>query len=139
MPIYEICSHVYLADYASAKESGDDFFVINCTKDFPMIRETGLRLAIDDNGSMEAMKGLLEALPYVTDKIHALAQQGINVVVHCLAGQQRSPAVVAAYLIHYMGLTLDQAIQFVKLKKHDAFLFGVNFQSALEWYVESLE
>jgi protein-tyrosine phosphatase len=53
------------------------------------------------------------------------------VVVHCRAGQQRSAAVMAAYLMR-KGMGLEQAIKYIKSRKPDAFYWNVNFMPALK-------
>ena len=35
-------------------------------------------------------------------------------LVHCLAGVNRSPTIVAAYLIKYLYMTTDNALQYIK-------------------------
>jgi protein-tyrosine phosphatase len=57
---------------------------------------------------------------------------GQPVVVHCHAGQQRSAAVMAAYLMWTRKMSLEQSVSYIKLCKPDAFLYGVNFREALE-------
>lgn len=44
-------------------------------------------------------------------------QAGGSVLVHCLAGISRSPAIVIGYLMYKDGLTLDEAYNIVKEKR----------------------
>jgi protein-tyrosine phosphatase len=55
-----------------------------------------------------------------------------------LAGQQRSPAVVCAYLMEYEGYTLDGSIRYIREKKKDAFFWQINFWVALHKYATVL-
>jgi len=133
--LYEIIPHLYLANIASAGQySPDDAFIVNCTKDLIMVRPNGIRIAVDDNQSSTSMRELYNALHDATDAIHERIRQGQTVVVHCQAGQQRSPAVVAAYLLRHQGFTLEDAVRHVRAKKPDAFFWEVNFKTALEWF-----
>lgn len=130
MPKYEIVPHLYLASFEDAKEfAGSDVFVINCTKDLPMISTQGggTRLYVDDSPSsaptMDTSLGLM---------VRYIENAGKDVVVHCFAGQQRSATVVAAYLMRQTGWTPEQTVEFIKSKKPDAFLGGVHFMDSLK-------
>lgn len=137
MPLFEVLPHLYLASYQSASDdSPQDAYIVNCTKDLPMVRRNGMRVAVDDDMSRDAMHGMFRALPDVVDKVHELICQNIDVVVHCMAGQQRSPTVIAAYLVRYQGYSLEEAIRHIRNTKKDAFFWNINFCESLEWYVK---
>jgi protein-tyrosine phosphatase len=130
--MYEIIPHLYLSNYPDARNVPRDFFVINCTKDFPMVNsQSGTRLAVNDDLQKESIDIMTHNLPLMIRYIDDHVSKGHNVLVHCAAGQQRSAAVIAAYLMKTKGFTVDQAIEFVKSKKPDAFLTGVNFMESL--------
>ncbi len=130
--LYEIVPHLYLASYVDAKEAaGKNVFIINCTKDLPMIQTSGggTRLYVDDHPSSE--ETMTQLLPVMVKYIEDHVSKNHDVVVHCFAGQQRSAAVVAAYLMKTQGMTVDQAVEYIKSKKPDAFLGGVHFYNSL--------
>lgn len=132
MPKYEIVPNLYLASFEDAKEfTHSNVFIINCTKDLPMIHTTGggTRLYVDDHPSSEqTMRSMIPVMVrYIENSI-----THTSVVVHCFAGQQRSAAVVAAYLMKTKGFTPEQAVDFIKSKKPDAFLGGVHFMDSLK-------
>lgn len=89
----------------------------------------GTRLYVDDHPTSEpTMRAMIPVMVrYIED---AISQK--DVVVHCFAGQQRSAAVVAAYLMKIQGFTPEQAVEFIKSKKPDAFLGGVHFMDSLK-------
>lgn len=131
--MYEIVPHLYLSNYTDAKGVPNDFFVINCTKNLPMVRsKSGTRLAVNDDLRKESIDIMTQHLPLMVKYIDDHVRKGHNVLVHCAAGQQRSAAVVAAYLMKTKGFSVDQAVEFVKSKKPDAFLTGVNFRESLD-------
>lgn len=131
----KIVPYLYLANYNDAMTYKDGcFFIVNCTADLPMIHEYGMRLAVDDNKTSKAICLMMDALPQVVQRIHLEITQKKNVLVHCLAGRQRSASVVAAYLIAHYNMTVAQAIQFVRSKKKDAFFGGANFEDALHFF-----
>lgn len=130
MPKYEIFPHVYLASFEDAKEfAGSNVFIINCTKDLPMVSTTGggTRLYVDDHPSSEQTMSVM--LPLM---VRYIESAGKDVVVHCFAGQQRSATVVAAYVMRQTGWTPEQTVEFIKSKKPDAFLGGVHFMDSLK-------
>jgi hypothetical protein len=135
--LYEIVPHLYLSDYQCAlAASPSEAFIVNCTKDLPMVRVHNMRISVDDDGSREAMESMFQSLPEAVERIQEMViGKGIPVVVHCHAGQQRSPTVVAAYLMHQrLCCTVEDAIRFVRCKKPDAFFWTANFRDALERY-----
>jgi len=135
--MFEIIPNLWLGSYKQASEhtaaSKVSCYIVNCTKDLPM-SGTGIRLEVDDNGTKESSVTMLLKFSEVTLAIHNALQQGTPVLVHCLAGQQRSPAVVCAYLMEYQGFSLEESISFIREKKRDAFFWQVNFREALERY-----
>lgn len=128
--MYFIIPQLYLSDYEDAKGAPPNCFIVNCTKNLPMLR-SGIRLPVNDDLSSDAMETMARELPRVLATIDKVRADNGKVLVHCFAGQQRSAAVVAAYMMS-KGMCKQDAIQFVRSKKHDAFLTGVNFDPVLE-------
>lgn len=133
--MYEIIPNLYLSSYHQIDLTHyTNPFILNCTKNLDMVNNDNIRIAVDDNGTHKALEILLDALPEVIDKIHQRLNQNQTVIVHCLAGRQRSAAVVAAYLMDKHSYSLDDAIEHIKKKKIDAFFPNVNFIWSLEQY-----
>jgi hypothetical protein len=132
--MFEIIPHLYLASYQDAKENatGSNMFVINCSKDLPMIETSGgwTRMYVDD--SPNDMYLMTANLPIMVRYIDDQLKSGKDVLVHCFAGQQRSATVIAAYLVDKKGYTIDQAVEYIKSKKPDAFFDGVHFMQSLK-------
>lgn len=141
--LYEIMPNLYLATFHEAQQalknvSAGQVFVVNCTCDFPMLSERGIRIAVNDDGTNESLQRMVQELKTATQKIREEMESGSMVVVHCLAGQQRSPTVIAAYLMRYYGFNVDKAIQYVREKKRDAFFWRVNFRESLDQFAMDL-
>lgn len=138
--IYEILPHLYLASYRDAQEAPDTFYVVNCTKDLPMIHEAheGFRVPVDDNGTPESITDMAKYLPEAVAYIHQRISNGEDVIVHCQAGQQRSAAVVAAYMMRYQEHNVLSALEYVRSKKPDAFFWRANFKESLEVFAAYL-
>ena len=128
--MYYIIPQLYLSNFVEARSAPSGMFIINCSKDLPMVGP-GIRLPVDDDLSKEAMQTMAQALPKIVNMIESVRANGQSVLVHCRAGQQRSAAVVTAYLMS-QGMCKQDAIEFVRTKKPDAFLWGVNFDPVLE-------
>mgnify|MGYP006286185161 CR=1 FL=1 len=96
-----------------------------------MIHSNGIRVPVDDDGASESIEFMSQALPAVIAVIREQIANGHSVLVHCMAGQQRSACVVAGYLIKYHKMSVDEAIEFVRSKKSDAFFWRVHFEESL--------
>lgn len=131
--MYNIIPRLYLSNFYDAKTVPNGWYVINCSKDLPMVSTYGMRLPINDDMSPEAFRTMHAALPMIIRRINNIRNSGGDVLVHCFAGQQRSAAVVAAYLMS-LGMSKDEAIRYIKSRKSDAFLTGVNFDPVLTRY-----
>lgn len=132
--MYEILPRLYLSNYHDAlKKTPSRAFVVNCTKDLAFVNDYGVRVPIDDDQSQDAMYGLLNSIPSVVESINGVLGNGGKVVIHCWAGQQRSAAMMAVYLMT-KGWSLDRAIKYIKNRKPDAFLHNVNFMPALKMF-----
>lgn len=135
--MYEIIPRLYLSAYGSIdlsqlrERNERNVFIVNCTKNLPMLHENGMRIDVDDDRSSECIDKMFSCFPHVVGKIHEQLEADNVVIVHCLAGQQRSPAVIVAYLMLKCGYEMSVAIEFVRSKKPDAFFWSVNFQEAL--------
>jgi protein-tyrosine phosphatase len=135
--MYEIVSDLYLSSYNDLKVTSNSF-VVNCTKDLPMINGLNMRIAVDDDMSTTAINDMYLSFPNVVEKMHTHLEKGCQVIVHCRAGQQRSAAVIAAYLMAKHNYFLVDAIKYIRFKKRDAFFFNVNFQDSLVKYEKLL-
>ena len=70
---------------------------------------------LDDNE--KSVSDLIEILPETLSYIHDQLSSGKNLLIHCFAGQSRSITIVIAYLIKHKGMSLDEALTFVKNKR----------------------
>ncbi len=130
--MHEIIDGLYLASFNQVRQRGAEareYFIVNCSRDLPMLSPRGVRLPIDD--APDENERMLGFFPRVTRAIRRRLLEGDEVIVHCWAGQQRSAAVVAAYLMRYMRFTRDEAKGFVRQRKADAFSWGATFDPAL--------
>ena len=71
----------------------------------------------------------------LSENVH---QSGGKVLVHCLAGISRSPAICMAYLMYTMNFSMDQAHDFIKRKRR-IISPNLNFMQQLHEYERQLE
>lgn len=131
--MYEILPGLYLASFNDVKQRGSEareYYIVNCSKDLPMLSPRGGRVPVDDLPEENAR--MIKFFPGVTRSIREHLRSGDEVIVHCWAGQQRSAAVVAAYLMRYEHMAKDHAMRFVRRRKADAFSWGATFDPALD-------
>jgi hypothetical protein len=131
----EIVSGLYIGNEKNSQTIGGNFdLVVNCTPFTPFAEncKNGVRISVIDDlsDSFPLFQILRDSL--VLQDIHEMLKNRKRVLVHCQAGAQRSPAVVACYFIKYHNMTPTMAIEFVKSKRQIAFLWFVNFQKTLD-------
>lgn len=142
----EILPRLWLGNYAASqdesflKSKGIDT-VFNCTKDLPFhpsIRRR-YRVPVDDNLKQEEIRNM-ELWSYeIVYKLQNEYKEGHPILVHCAAGMQRSPAVIAMFIIAMSGLKSDQAMGYIQSKRPVAFFMNANFGQAIRGFEESLQ
>ena len=144
--MFEVIPRLYLGDAHDARDvdgiiDKDIYCVVNCTRIDVGFAEAlpkniaRVRLPVDDDENRDHDFDLFIALPYAVNRIWVHICLGHGVLVHCAMGRQRSACTVAAYLIWKHGMTVEEAIKFVRSKKRDAFFPHVNFIRTLQlWY-----
>lgn len=136
-----ILQDFYLCNWTDAQAlcaADADVFVVNCTKDLPMVSARGIRVAVDDNGASD--DAMFAAMERVVSTIHdELILKNSVVIVHCLAGRQRSATVIACYLMWWTACSVEEAIEYIRLRKRDAFFASVNFQDTLKRWDSALQ
>lgn len=97
--------------------------IINCTRHVPSPFRDDIptyRIPIDDHPEWKPL--FQQHLDAVTRQIHhTLTNTHDSVLVHCHAGVSRSATVVAAYLIKYRDLSVDEAIGTIRARKPETF------------------
>lgn len=119
--MFEIIHNLFLSSYNDIElnEPLSKYFIINCSKDLPMKCDNNIRLSVDDNESKESLDIMYKSFENICDIIDKKLADNIIVIVHCLAGIQRSPTVICAYLMikKQYQYQLQDAILFIKSKK----------------------
>ena len=168
---YEIIPRLFLSSYDTAEnfqiiKQLQISTIVNCSKDLDNKFELRLikpieeapkeiqdylfnnafiikyyRIPIDDNMKKEEIdhfyKYSKDTIPKIIDEYNS----GKNILIHCLAGNQRSAAFVVIFLMKYLSITSQQAIEKVLDKKPNSFFFGsqINFIDAINKFEESIQ
>lgn len=92
------------------------------------------RIPVDDNGKSSEIQNFYKYSMEILDLIVNEYKKGKNILVHCLAGNQRSASFVTAFLMLYKNITLGESVSYLLTKKPNVFFFGqtINFINALE-------
>ena len=123
----QIIEHLYLGNWCDA-EMMPECHHVNCTRDIKRYNRNDFdfyRVPAHDNKYDGA--AFIKALPGAVQFIFEKLARKEDVLVHCMAGQQRSCAVIAAFLIaHYETFiksenNIVEVVHFIKTKKRDAF------------------
>ena len=98
------------------------------------------RIPVDDSGRDEDIKQFYFYVKNIIQTIIDEYKKGKNILVHCLAGNQRSSAFIAVFIMYYKNLSLQESIKFVLEKKPNVFFFGsrINFMNALLKFQEDI-
>jgi len=117
----ELLPGLFLGSVADAEKFSDQFgAVVNCTPEFKFFNNDNfqLRVPVQDNGY--ETKLLFNYLEEACESIETHLKSKTPVLVHCVMGFQRSPAVCVAYLM-WAGKSLNDAIHYVHMAKPDTF------------------
>jgi len=110
--------------------------VFNCTKDVPfspaITRQ--YRVPVHDNLDPVEIKNLERMAPEIVYKLVSEYRGGRRILIHCMAGMQRSAAVVAMLLIAYTGKSADEVMNYIRMKRSVAFQPSANFEPAIRGF-----
>jgi dual specificity MAP kinase phosphatase len=160
----EIIPNLYLGSIEASQDNDFIFgnnisVIVNCTKDIKDTYSLNLlkpiedapkevqnwlyensyyikyyRIPVDDNGKESEINNFYKYTVEILNSICDEYKKGKKILVHCLAGNQRSAAFICAFLMMYNNINLDKSILYLLRKKANVFFFGktINFKNALE-------
>ena len=117
--------------------------VMNCTKDRPFLDNipVKIRLPVHDNLEEEEIENMRQWSFETVYNVLKYYRAGHTILIHCMAGIQRSAAVYAMFLIAYerlykknMNIHAEDVINYIKERRPIAFYKGVNFKRAIEYF-----
>ena len=110
--------------------------VFNCTKDLPFspIIPVQYRIPVDDNLEEQEIRNMELWSQEIAYKMIGEYINGKTILVHCMAGIQRSATSVAFFLIAYNQLRALDAMRFIKIKRNIAFSPRANFGRSIDYF-----
>ena len=121
---HEILPGLWLGN---AKASMDENFihrnnirvVFNCTKNLPFspMIPNKYRIPVDDNLEEEEIRNMELWSSEIAFKIMAEYKEGNVILVHCMAGMQRSAASVAMMMILYLQIHATPVMKMIREKR----------------------
>ena len=110
--------------------------VFNCTKNLPFcpIIPTKFRVPVDDNLEEDEIRNMELWSSEITFKMMAEYMTGKPILVHCMAGMQRSAASMAMMLIAYKRIHAHDAMKLIKDRRSIAFYPSANFGRSIQHF-----
>lgn len=110
--------------------------VFNCTKNLPFspIIPIKYRVPVDDNLKEEEIRNMELWSAAISYNIIKEYKDGKTILVHCMAGMQRSAASIAFMLIAYFKCHGQDAIKYIKEKRNIAFYPKANFGRSIDYF-----
>ena len=141
-PMTHIIDGLYIGSESNAKDleelsSEQIRNIVNVTSHVPLYHSEHLQychLPADDTQK----QNLLEYFDQAYSFIHTAIENNEKVLVHCVAGISRSPAIVIGFLMRYAKMTMNDAYDFVK-RKRSIVSPNLNFMGQLLEYEKKLK
>jgi len=113
--------------------------VFNATKDIPFAPGTlsMYRIPVDDNLEDDEIRNMEHWSWEIVFKVIKDYNAGKQILIHCMAGMQRSAAITAMVLIAKYRCTTDEAIRYIKAKRPIAFYIQANFYKSIKGFEKS--
>ena len=137
----EIIPRIWLGNYRASTD--EDFIrknnikvVFNCTKDLPFSYSIPIkfRVPVDDNLQEAEIRNMELWAAEIAHKILTEYNKGHTILIHCMAGMQRSAACVAFFLIVHEEMHALDAMTFIKQRRSIAFHPSANFGRSIDYF-----
>ena len=137
----EILPNLWLGNVRSSTD--EDFIkkkniqvVFNCTKNLPFSYSIPIkyRVPVDDNLEEDEIRNMELWATEISFKMMAEYRSGKAILVHCMAGMQRSAASMAMMLIAHLGVSAQVAMKMIKDRRTIAFHPGPNFGRSIMYF-----
>lgn len=137
----EIIPRLWLGNHRASKD--EQFIknkginvVFNCTKnlEFSPIIPVKYRIPVDDNLQEDEIRNMELWSAEIAFKIVAEYTNGKTILIHCMAGMQRSAASMAMALIVLSKQRYTDVMKLIKSKRQIAFHPSANFIRSIQYF-----
>ena len=140
-----IIPRLWLGDYQASQDimflkTNNITVVFNCTKDLPFQTEVSTkmyRVPVHDNLEPTEIRNLSHWSYEAVYKVMSEYKAGNHILIHCMAGMQRSAALTAMFLIAFYRTHFMDAALHIKKLRPIAFYPSANFGAAIKEFDES--
>ncbi len=119
--------------------------IINCTKTSRFINKKLInhdiifyRVSVRDDKSDEEIETLYNHFNIFTYLIYNHLLNGDKILIHCVAGRQRSVGLIISFFMRYTGLNYKKILEMIQSKRSIAGKPMLNFEPALIKYEKYL-
>ena len=131
MVCIEIIPNLYFGDNKNVNVN----CIVNCSKDLSFLgKYKEYNINISDN--LEKYE-IIKMYEYLNETVEFINDNLINnksILVYCENGNQKSPTIIAAYLIKYGNMSYLNAIKSIRSKYNTAFYPSINFENSLAMF-----
>ena len=135
-----IVDHIFIGDLRSASDNdllkiNKIDIIINCTN-----KQTNadFHIPINDPPTESDIDYLNSNFTDIVMFIEKCVREQKNVLIHCIAGSQRSPTIVAIYLMCKYKIHYSNACKLIQQKRPICFFGNVNYIKSLSYIQDKL-
>jgi dual specificity MAP kinase phosphatase len=141
-PMTEILDGLFIGSESNAQNldelsSEDIRYIVNVTSHVPLYHSDQFHyyhIPADDTQKQNLLDYFDQAYTFISNAI----ENNEKVLVHCVAGISRSPAIVISFLMRYAHMNMNDAYEFVKTKR-SIVSPNLNFMGQLLQYEQKLK
>jgi hypothetical protein len=110
--------------------------VFNCTKGAPFLMEiqNKYRVPVDDNLQEDEIRNMARWSSEIVYTVLKHYSAGDTILIHCMAGRQRSAAVMAMALIALENIHTNEAMSRIRSQRVVAFSPQANFAKSIQYF-----
>jgi len=135
MIFIEILPNLWIGNYEALKnkEKLNVDYIINCSKDLHFLgKHNQYKMEFKNNLEKYEIIKMYEYLNETSEFIYKKIHHDNSVLVVCEDGNQKSPTIIASYIIKYGNLNLNSTIKSLRTKHETAFFPNIEFKNSLE-------
>lgn len=144
--INKILNNIFIGNYDAALDENclnqyDIKIIINCTKNNKKLESDRdyMQIPINDPPNFEDKEYLINNITKIINFIDIKIRENKNILFHCNHGSQRSPTIVALYLMHKFKFHYLDVCNFIKSQRKISFFGSINYLETLLYFDKILK